>query len=55
VDNARPGKAIENVDSWAFLLSLKATNVGAIDCRIEGKPFLREASPHPGRPQIPRH
>ena len=46
MDRKRLGKAIENVDGRVFFPTLKTADIGAVNSRIEGKPFLREAAPH---------
>jgi hypothetical protein len=55
VNRERLGKTVENIDGRVFFSSLETADVGAIDSRIKGEPFLREAPLHPESPQVPGH
>ena len=53
MNRQRPGKAVQQIDSWVLLSPLQATHVRSIYSSIERQTLLREAVPDPNAPQIP--
>ena len=53
MNRQRPGKAVQQIDSWVLLSPLQAAHVRSIYSSIERQTLLREAVPDPNAPQIP--